>query len=481
MKQTNEDGWSNVLTGVGSRRDKTMKASCQWRQITEAECEAMLAGDDMAGKIARLIPYDATRAGIEFSFDDSNGELVEEFLKEEYERLSVWSKINEAYTLARAFGCAVIFMSLDDGRELDQEVDLELVRKINALQVFDKTELSVMQDDIDTDLTSPTFGQPLYYRYTTSIVGGNEHQIRIHRSRLLVFHGDILPHRLFQNNGFFHDSIFNKMKKAISNYSVSLDGIATIVQEFNQPVFMLEGLNEALAMDNNKLVIDRINIANECRSSLRAMVLDKNDNFQFATSQVGGLKDLIVLEKERLTAASDIPHTRLQGESPAASLGEAGRSELNDYYDTVSARQEQFIRPVINKINELMFNQTMNPIEQPENMSFEFKPLYQEDQKTIIETRNIQADIDSKYISAGVYDAIEVAQSRFMGSDYSFNTVLDDSIEREIEAIQPPIEEQEEERTFERPSRPEEQPEESDEDEKKEEEPEEENKPKASN
>jgi hypothetical protein len=158
---------------------------------------------------------------------------------------------------------------------------------------------------------------------------------------------------------------------------------------------------------------------------MRAIVLDKEDVFSQNQIQLTGAKDLVDLTTRRLVAATPIPHTRLLGEAAGASLGEAGRSELTDYYDYIKSQQLLTLQAPITRLTEIMFHQIELDITEPEAWSFTFDPLYQQDQKALIETRKIQADIDNIYMTQGVYDSFEVAENRFGSGEFSYETSLD--------------------------------------------------------
>jgi len=106
-------------------------------------------------------------------------------------------------------------------------------------------------------------------------------------------------------------------------------------------------------------------------------------------------------------------------------LGEQGKSEKIDYFDSVKILQESELRDHINKIKEIILNQVDKKVSIPEEITFSFNPLYQQDQKGIIETRKIQADIDNIYMTQGVYDAVEVAENRFGATEYSYETNIE--------------------------------------------------------
>ena len=448
-KTVQADGWVNVLSGLGTpSRDKNTAAEVTWNRVTRSDADNMFSGDDLAGSIAKTIPFDGTRAGITWKVPDADN--VDEFadtatfLDMEFERLQVWEKINWAWTMARVHGGAVLFVSVDDGKNLDEPLVPNQVRKVNALHVIDRWQLTITSADLFADLSDPLFGTPEFYRFSndTGIVIENE-ELLIHHSRLIRFDGEKLPSRLFTRNNYWHSSIYSRLHNPIRNYSTAHDTIATIVQEVNQPVYKIMGLSEAVSQDEDELVVKRLQIINMLRSSLRAVVLDAEDEFQFMQTAVQGVPELVQLTKDRLVAATDIPHTRLLGESPnGGGIGETGKSELTDYYDIVTAMQETELRAPINELKSLLFAQTEDSMTEPEGLTFQFNPLYQQDQESMIRTRNIQADIDTKMINAGVYDSFEVAENRYGTGEYSYETTLDMNADaREVEQPEVPEDE----------------------------------------
>ena len=449
-KTVQADGWVNILSGVGTKaRDKNTASEVTWNRMTRSDADNLFSGDDLAGSIAKTIPFDGCREGITWKVPDADN--VDEFadtvtfLDMEFERLQVWEKINWAWTMARVHGGAVIFVSVDDGKNLDEPLVPNQVRKVNALHVIDRWQLTITSADLFSDLSNPLFGTPEFYRFSndTGIVIDNN-DLLIHHTRLIRFDGEKLPSRLFTRNNYWHSSIYSRLYNPIRNYSTTHDNIASIVQETNQPVFKIMGLSEAVSQDEDELVIKRLNIVNMLRSSLRAVVLDSEDEFQFMQTATNGIHELVELTKDRLVAATDIPHTRLLGESPnGGGLNETGKSELTDYYDIVKAMQETELRGPINELKSLLFSQTEDAMAEPEGLTFEFNPLYQQDQESIIRTRNMQADIDTKMINAGVYDSFEVAENRYGTGEYSFETNLDMNADaREVEQPEEPGEEE---------------------------------------
>ena len=423
------DGWSNIITGLGGSKDQNTHSYVNWTRMNRGVTDSLLASDDIAAKICNMIPYDATREGVTWKIAESDAyedvSEVSKILNEEFERLEVFKKFRQAWSNARASGGACVLLVVDDSKELWEPLEIKRVRQINALHILDRWDFSISSSDIIDDINSPLYGTPEIYTYFQN--GANSSSsLKIHHSRLIRFDGAHLPINLYKNNNYWHDSIFTKLYRPVRNYSTTHDNAATVTGQLNVPVFKIEGLNEAVSQDEDELVLKKLQLVNQMRSSMNALVLDKEDEFQNLQVALTGAKDLVDVTTRRLIAASDIPHTRLLGEGPSGALvGDQGKSEMIDYYDMVKSRQEDTLRKPIDRMAQIIFNQLLLPIQEPESWTFTFDPLYQQDQKTVLETRKIQADIDSIYMTQGVYDSFEVANSRFGSGEFSYETSLD--------------------------------------------------------
>ena len=432
--QKNLDGWSNIYTGLGTSKDKSVYSEKKrWRPLPRTVCESLFSADEIGAKAAKIIPYDATREGITWNMEErEDHEDVVKFLDTEFDRLDVWSTFAWAWTLARVYGGSLVYISVDDGvKDLSRPLNPKRIKKIKALRVFDRHEVTVTSMDIDNDLGSENYNKPEFYMVNDPLVyDTSDEQLIIHHSRFIRFEGVQLPNDQYIKNNYWSDSIYNGLYDALRNYGVTHDAIAVILQEFNQPVYGIEGLSEALANDAEELVIQKIELTNLMRSVARAIILDKEDEFTNVSTNVAGGKELVDLTVQRLVAGIDVPHTRLLGNSPTG-LGGTGMSELINYYDNVKAQQKVTLRHPIKKVEELLFNQTTAP-EKPEDLAFDFNPLFQLDREKEERSRQMQADIDETYINTGVLTPQEVSDSRFATGRYSYETIIKPDEVREV-------------------------------------------------
>ena len=287
-KEFNSDGWMNVVTGDGTRKGKNTYSTLNWAPWTQSYCETLYAADEIAQKIAKIIPYDGTREGVSWNMEESvDQKEVMEYLEQEFERIKVWSTLAWGWTVARIYGGACIFISVEGGsQKLDTPLRLERVTKVNSLRVFDRFSLDVQSTDLDSDINSPRFGEPKFYTYMPRSGANGVEPVRIHHSRLIRLDGIHLPENLWIANSYWHDSIYGALQNPIRNYSTTHDAISTINTDFNQPGYRIEGLSEAIAQDEENLITKKLQIVDLMRSTARAIVLDKEDEFENVSTNV---------------------------------------------------------------------------------------------------------------------------------------------------------------------------------------------------
>jgi phage-related protein (TIGR01555 family) len=418
------DGWKNIATGLGlAAKDKRMSASVEYSRMSESEVEDLYAADDVAATMVDTLPEDALRQWVAFQgFEPDQARAVEN----ELDALGLPQRLDLAWKWARMYGGSAIFINVDDGRFLDQPLEPGLVRSVRSLVVFSRYELQPRE--IDTDINSRTYGRPLQYMFTPRRADTSGNGTMIHHTRLMRFDGAKLPLRQEMANNYWGESILGRAFNAIRNYNVSHDAAATILQEFNQGIFKIKNLADLLmgGDEGEKAVQNRLETVQLSRSVCRAVVIDRDEEFQNMAASVTGIPEMLAKVGQRLVVASKMPHTKILGESPSG-LGATGDSEQGNWYDHVQAQQEQVLRPKISYVVTLLLRSRQGPTsgKVPPNWTFEFNPLEQESEGEQVKNRNTQAQTDEIYIRNGVVDPDEVAASRFGSGKYSFETTID--------------------------------------------------------
>lgn len=404
------DGFVSTITAVGNNSRDKGKSFAHYRsaRIPNSVLEQIYAENPLAWKLVDLYPDDATRKGIETD---------EESVFPELERLNALQEIRKALKIARLFGGAAILMDIADGQELTAPAKQGPVRSLTVIE----------PDYIRPENWSP-YKRTEYYRLQTE-----DRFDLIHYSRLLVFDGVDVSSTIRKENDGWGESVLRRCYQPLIAVDVAHGLVPTILQDFIQGVLKLNGLNEEMANDcdaSTGTIKARLDAMLYGRSVINDLVLDKEDEYQRQTTNVAGINDLIRNPERWLVAASGIPHTKLLGESPGASLSQAGTSQDKDWAKAVSAYQEDEVRPALNQLLKQIAGE---PVE------FEFCAL---DEPTELEWAEIhykQAQADSIYFGLGVVSSDDLIYSRFSKGKYSTKTIVD-SEANERTKISDPIE-----------------------------------------
>lgn len=422
------DGWLNLITGLGVRgKDKRLAAFVEWHRHEEDFFDHLLAADDTAKKIVCDLVEDALR-------EDFGFEGVSEDQKKHLNELAVShcfrEKLQEAWEIARHKGGAAILYLTKGTADMDQPMQPN--EEVIALTVLNRFELRAETISIDTNPASKTFRMPTQYRLQIIEAGQSElNNLVIHASRLERFDGTKLPRRLFVQNEYWHDSVLTRLYNPIRNYNASHDSAAAIMQDFNVGVFKMRNLAELVAAGKEKQIQERIELANYSKSVIRSLIIDESETYEEKSRNVTGLPELLRAASNRLVAGSNMPHTRLLGESPDGSNA-TGNSTTTAWYDYVAAQQRNYLKPrILNILRKLI-------PDLPTTLDVEFKSLWQLDESEEADARLKVAQADAIYLDRNVIDPSEVAVSRFGGKKYSRETKIDSSSRIAISPQQTP-------------------------------------------
>jgi phage-related protein (TIGR01555 family) len=318
-------------------------------------------------------------------------------------------------------------LGVDDGAaDLRKPLNEERIKAFKYITAFAAYELWPAK--YYSDPRAAKFGEPEIWEICPSgVTPGGAPTLKVHESRLALFPGTTVSRRHRVNNRGWGDSIFVRVREAIRDFQMAFSASSALVDDFAQAVYKVKGLAELIAANRKDAIIDRMNVMDQCRSVLHAVMLDADgEDFERKPTPIAGLSDLLTKQQERLSAAFQMPLTWLFGTSPGG-LNATGASDERGAYDRIAAQQTKKLQPVIERVIKLIMLVPDGPTkgQEPDKWSVKFNPLWQETEKEAAETRGIQANTDKIYIDTGVILPEEVAASRFGGDGYSYETVID--------------------------------------------------------
>jgi phage-related protein (TIGR01555 family) len=417
------DSWSNLVTGIGAATGRLDFQFTPELRIADQTLEDMFHDDPYASRIVRAVPEEAMRRGFSVSCGDPK---VESQVQAALDELHVLSKVTEAWTWARLFGGAALFVGADDGRDPALPLDAANIRAIRFVTVLDKRELYPAK--WFKDPLSPHFGEPETYRFSRSGAGGTDTR-EVHATRLVRFDGAVTTRRRRQQHNGWSESELQRVLTKLREFNGNSAAASTLLQDASQGVFKIKDLMSLIAQDKQDVVRKRLQLMDMARGVARAIMLDADgESFERVESGVAtGMADLVDKSFLLLAGAAEIPVTILFGQAPAG-LSATGDSDIRWFYDRIDSARTNNVKPRIERIVRMLLRAKNGPTGgvEPPSWAVEFPSLYQLTDGEDADLRSKQATIDAAYIHAQVLTPEEVRASRFRREGYSTETSIDD-------------------------------------------------------
>ncbi len=421
-----DNNYMNPDNGFGGNNDPQNKLQFNPRgSDSRAFFEASYQYDWLGRKIVNAVPEDALREWIDLKSESTD------FIKkmnDALDKFKVRKKIRDCAINGRLYGGSLIVIGADDGQEdITQPLKEDRIKSINYITVLDRHQV-----EIKTFFNNPlkdNFGEPEIYRLQPSTSHGGQgaesistEDFEIHSSRVVRIDGNFLPDNLKTRQNGWGDSVLLSVQRQLMNHGTSIQSVSVLLQDFITKVLKVENLAELLRNDNAAMLEQRIKFAIKNQSTLGVTLIGENESMEKIQHPVTGLKDIIDILIQVVSAASDIPRARLFGQQ----LGTlAGADETTKaYFDLIKGYQVDKLNDPINRIL-FLFSKDKSIFSKEEDYQWKFNPLRQLSDEEQAKRNKDQAQADALYIDRGVLDADEVAKNRFSADGYSLETVVD--------------------------------------------------------
>jgi phage-related protein (TIGR01555 family) len=423
---SNQDGWKNLLTGLGIRgRDKTKSVRADVApRLTDFDLLNIFMGDGLGSKVVKKKADDMVRAGWEVPGDE------EGTLAKAQKNLGVKKVLAHALAMNRLFGGCVVMMDIANSGLPETPYNPERGRpgKLRSLKVFTSPRILFDVTDLGTDPTSPWFEEVERFRILKRYGG----EFLVHRSRCLVFKGLPIPDTL-DNGADYLDmywglSVLDPVFTYLSQYGALLQGFGHLGQEFSVSKLKLSNLEQMVAEGDYTAMEKRMEIIAMTKSLINAVLLGEGEDFNRDNITFSGAPEMLDRFMMALAGAAGYPVSILFGRS-AAGLNATGESDTQAYYDDVRSLQETELEPELMKLLTVLNYGEGSPVK-PEDLTLTFKPVWEPSQTEQATMRKTVAETDQIYVTMGAISAKEVRASRF-ANGYSTELTVDDDTEPE--------------------------------------------------
>lgn len=392
----------NLVSALGTSRDKRAGTTHVMSASSDNELELLYRESWLAKKIINVPAYDMFREWRNWQGDDQQIEAIER----EEQRLKLLQTYMSAVTWARLYGYCAIYISTGETNVEAELVPSRVGRNgIRFLNILLPRQLR--EGELEYDPESPNFMKPKWYEIVTNAASTTTLQmgVRIHPSRLVIFEGDPVPDPETSVRGTGRkvggDPILKSRRQAITDAEATAANIASLIFEAKVDVIKVPNLFANLLDDAYRTqLVNRFELAATMKGINGTLVLDTEEEYDQKSAQLGGLAELINTFVQQVSGASDIPITRLLGQSPGG-LNATGEHDLRNYYDHIGAQQKVFIKPVIAPLDEMVVRSALG--DYPTDIFYNWASLWQLSAKEISEIGKTNADMIARLNDTGLY------------------------------------------------------------------------------
>lgn len=306
--------------------------------------------------------------------------------------LNVRGAVHNAVQSARLLGGAAILIG-DGASNPERPLTAVEIGGIKYLHVFARTELGTDETDRDTDLASPTYGKYTYFT-VKQVKSGQERQIKIHASRLVLFDGAHVP-----TQTGWGDSVLQYCWEPIRQAESTMANIMALIGEAKLDVISVPDLATMLSTASGvKKVQERFMAANAIKSILGVTLIGSGESWERKQISFDQLPALANQFLQNCASAAKMPVTRLLGQSPAG-LGSTGAGEARQYYDMINGRQETGLRTALARFDGLLIAHAGAALTPSD---YVWNPLHQMSESDAAAAAKLRAETSAIYAGSGL-------------------------------------------------------------------------------
>lgn len=253
-----------------------------------------------------------------------------------FEEHGLWQHLEDFWSWVRVYGGGGLVANCD--QDPAQPINY---RRLKGAPIefydLDRWQISAKNFDVTDTLLSydVTNAETLY-------ING----VPIHSSRVILGKGKQAPLYIRRQLAGWGMSEAERMLRDLNNYIKTQDVLYEILDESKIDVYHIMGLANKLATTGGSALIrNRIQAANEIKSYVNALVLDKEEEFEQKTLTFSGLSEVMAENRIGIASALRMPMTKLFGLS--ASGFSTGEEDTDNYNQMVESEVQAKMRPAI--------------------------------------------------------------------------------------------------------------------------------------
>lgn len=342
-----------------------------------------------------LPTQDALSRGIEIESDQMSPSDIDELL-DFMEETGQWAALLNAWNWGRLYGGAGLIINTNQDPE--SPLDLRTLSR-GPLEFYDADRWQFDNaHPYAGDMDEMLYGQPPDFMYL--------YGQKIHQSRVIKIRGKRAPYYVRRQLRGWGMSEGERMIKDLNLYLKTQNVLYEILDESKIDVYRITGLAQKLINEAGTAAITRrVQLANELKNYVNALVMDAKDEFEQKTMAFSGLGEISRENRIGICSALRMPQTKLFGLS--ASGFNTGESDLENYNMMIESETRHPMRQVIRKM--IMLNM-FHLWGRKAPFRFSFPPLRVLSAKEEQEVKNSEFNRALALYDRGLLDSPEVGE-----------------------------------------------------------------------
>lgn len=421
----------NELTKMGTSDDKSEHISVGFApRLPKGNLEELYR-NPLLKRLCDEIPKMAIEKGWELTFgNETKPEIankIKDWISNDKADLKIARAMCSAQRHANVYGGAAIVMIVEDGLKQTDPLDYRRIKKLRKLRVLDRYKIRPVLENVLT-LEDVEYYDIIPSRQVSNAVLEEiqKTNYRVHASRVLPFYGHEYTDDMMMYNAGWGGSLIEAVWEYFKNYHGSIQNTSSMLNDFSLFICQVQGLMDLVRSNEMESVQNVFRAFRMMASSWNGVAVDKEKmDLKYLERNFSGVDAVIDKMKGAFVGASDVSHDIMFRESPDG-WGSKGELEQQNNARQVAQFQKDKWDDHLKIIYKILLCSKESPIKaEPKGWGIEYHSILQQSLADKISTRSQQSSIDSTYLSMGVLLPEEVRQSRFGGSDFSFETTLD--------------------------------------------------------
>lgn len=385
------DNWSNSIANINANNALGQYSEFILNRLSYAEC-AFLAGDSIINNAITKYENEIFRRGgniiIENVENTAEADAIRKQLEQKIKELDLFSTLGEAVRTTLTFGGALIFIDVnadDLGAPLYDKAKILSQNTIKGLRVIPPYLCGASEVETANPLNADFMKPKKWY------VSGNAGVIDTSRViPITIFESPTLIKPLFN---FFGISLTQFMKNYVASADIARQSLSDMLLRFRSEI-----IKSDLIKINPSEAIARAKAINKQKNNQALMLLTKDEEYIQSITPLSGLDKLIAQLQENVAVSARMPSVKLLGLTPSG-FNATGDFDLASYYDEIMSLQNSKIKPIIEKILDLLVKSLgwENVL-----VSYEFNTLEKSSDLDKAQAKGLEMDFISKAIQNGI-------------------------------------------------------------------------------